>query len=326
MTYRGEISHAHLYPAQPDLHGLQSVGQTCTLSYREIRSQPETVYENSRSSFPLSPNPVYAAHQDPLPLGQHLAETNPTALLTLDFTVLRCNQALKDALSLCYNIEGRSIKDVLISADRERLPRLQNILRAELQQAIHLPPIRTGPPSSTFDITSATTGFEQRSEYWTFRLPNEQSRGFPISISLARASAYFLILTLVASSKLVVSATASSAQREWPSSQPHVSYPYQQSHRPQSSQGPSSDFSSYRRQSISSQPGHHTSTSSGSNSTVTPRSSLQGEGMKHLQLPPIRTSGLTVSTRSIKESASKGSPQSAKRSKRRRFDVNAMLG
>ena len=55
------------------------------------------------------------------------------------------------------------------------------------------------PAIEHLNIAHATAGFRTRSEYWTFRLPREQTRGFPISISLAKDGAHFVVLTLVQS-------------------------------------------------------------------------------------------------------------------------------
>ena len=79
-------------------------------------------------------------------------------------------------------------------------------MRAELREAAHSAHIRGGqsshaimPAIEHLDIAHATAGFRTRSEYWTFRLPREQTRGFPISISLAKDGAHFVVLTLVQS-------------------------------------------------------------------------------------------------------------------------------
>ena len=55
------------------------------------------------------------------------------------------------------------------------------------------------PAIEHLDIAHATVGFRTRSEYWTFRLPREQTRGFPVSISLAKDGGHFVVLTLVQS-------------------------------------------------------------------------------------------------------------------------------
>lgn len=350
VTYGGESSHPHLYQGQPQILGLQGSDQRAqprTLSYREIRSHPETSYGNSRATYSQPSTNVYSSTHDPLPSNQSIPETNPIAILTMDFVVLRSNYSFSEALSLRSNVEGRSIKDLLITSDREKLQRLQNSLSGELQEKAHLPSIGSSIPGPTFDILSATAGFQQRPEYWTFRLPNDQSRGFPVSISLARTSTYFLVLSLVASSK-PPPLTLQSTTRGWAPPLPSpVSVQSMRSpgldHHPMSQmalgyqtaptahQQVIQPITTYRRSPP--QPlGSNTSPSTGSAGTA--RSSLHGsdvprDNLRHLQLPPIRTSGISGSSRSGDKggtaSSAKGSPQSAKRKKRRRVDLGEIL-
>lgn len=352
MTYAGEGSHPHLYTGQSQLLGLQDSDQRPqprTLSYREIRSHPETSYEKSHASFGQASSNGYASAHDPLPSNQSIPENNPTAMLTMEFVVLGSNYSFSEALSLRSSVEGRSIKDLLIPSDREKLQRLQNSLRGELQEKAHLPSTRSSIPGPTFDILSATAGFQQRPEYWTFRLPHDQSRGFPVSISLARTSTYFLVLTLVAGSKPPPLALHSTS-RGWapplpspvsapsmrspgldhhPISRPTLGYPTAPPNHPPVVQ----PITTYRRSPPQPQD-HQTSPSSGSAGTAP--SSLQGsdvprDSLRHLQLPPIRTSGISGSSRPGDKGrgdgmgSSKGSPQSAKRKKRRRVDLGEIL-
>jgi len=353
VTYGGESSDPHLYTGQSQLLGLQSSDQRPqprTLSYREIRSHPETSYGNSRASFSQASSNGYASTHDPLPSNQTIPENNPTAILTMEFVVLASNYSFSEALSLRSSVEGRSIKDLLIPSDREKLQRLQNSLSGELQEKAHLPSIRSSIPGPTFDILSATAGFQQRPEYWTFRLPNDQSRGFPVSISLAKTSTYFLVLTLVAGSRpppLALHATT----RGWAPPLPspvsvqsmrspgldhhhisHMALGYQTA--PPNLQQVIQPTTTYRRSPPQPQD-NKTSPSTGSAGTA--RSSLPGsdvprDNLRHLQLPPIRTSGISGSSRSGDKgrgdgmgSSAKGSPQSAKRKKRRRVDLGEIL-
>ena len=362
VTYGAESSHPQLYPAQAEYLGLQGSDQRSqprTLSYREIRSHPETMYASSRAPFNQSSSTGYSHSHDPLPASQSIPETSPIALLTLDFIIQRSNFAFSTALSLCSSVEGRSIKELLISSDREKLQRLQNSLGAELQDKAHLPPLRASLPGAPFDLLAATAGFQQRPEYLTFHLPNGQSRGFPVSISLARTTTSFLVLSLVATTKapLTLSHAPTAHRGGWTPALPSpvptqslrspgleysttapLALSYQSVAPPHQlvTQSPlPATIAAYRR----SPPDVRTSPSTASTSTA--RSSMHGSGhgsgssvhgsdvpsdrLRHLQLPPIRTSEIS-STRSEKGrekglSSSKGSPQSSKRKKRRRVDI-----
>ncbi|MCJ1283238.1 hypothetical protein MMC26_002566 [Xylographa opegraphella] len=319
------------------MQGSDPSAQPRNLTYREIRSQPESLYGASQPSQFITPsNPSHPSYQDALPSNHGIPQTSPIALLTLDFVVLQSNYAFSEALSLGYNFQGRPLRDLLIASDRDKLQRLQNSFRAELHDSAHLPPVRSTFPGGIFDVLSSTSGFQQRPEYWTFHLPDGQSRGFPISVSLARTTTYFLVLTLVAHAKPAMAPSMPISNGAWNppvpslsslSLQQPMSYPPGAQH---SSNAP--DLTSYRRQSVSSQTGSGYSPTSGSVSTRTARSSMQSPKMARasLKLPPIRTSGIAESPRSdadrSKGGSAKGSPQSAKRMKRRRVEIGEICG
>ena len=89
-------------------------------------------------------------------------------------------------------------------AGRGRIELLQSTIAAELRDAahsVHIRGVRSShaivPAIETLDIADATAGFRTWSEYWIFRLPQEQTQGFPISISLAHCGTYFVVLTLI---------------------------------------------------------------------------------------------------------------------------------
>ncbi|MCJ1381118.1 hypothetical protein MMC17_004227 [Xylographa soralifera] len=340
VNFGGENTLAHLYPAQsepPMLQGSDPSAQPRNLTYREIRSQPESLYGIAQPSQFVNPsNPGHPSYQDALPSNHSIPQTSPIALLTLDFVVLRSNYAFSEALSLGYNFQGRPLRDLLISSDRDKLHRLQNSFRAELHDSAHLPPVRSTIPGGVFDVMSSTSGFQQRPEYWTFHLPDGQSRGFPISVSLARTTTDFLVLTFVAHAKPAIATILPASHGGWNPPVTSLSslslqqpIPYQPA-----AQLPSNapDIASYRRQSVSSQTGSGYSPPSGSVSTRTARSSMQSPELARasLKLPPIRTSGLAESPRSdadrSKAGSAKGSPQSAKRMKRRRVEIGEICG
>ena len=366
------------------LQGSSQRGHHRTLSYRELRSQPDSPYGDpmdERSSLNRGFNPGFPgmmASQDGMaPRGlraiRYLPEINPTALLTLDFIICRSNHAFSDALALRTSAEGRLLNDLVILSEKEKIQRLQNNLRAEMHESTQAPYLRTsineyvsGNNPEEQDIFESTAGFEPRSEYWTFRLPNGQSRGYPISISLAKTDAYFVVLTLVSSTKPMPIMPASQGTWIHPTSVPssvhggHPVYSDRLVERPRSretntmglpyqGQAPKSvpegypngsrgmessygqDLRQYRQQSPS-----QTYDSGSAGSAETNRSSPHGyeipeEGLRHLQLPPIRTGSRRDSGRleSSKTGASswkdKVDPQSGKRKKRRRVDIGEML-
>lgn len=183
-------------------------GRRRSKTYRELRSQPETPCGDARprTSDPAFSQqgyvPVSTIYPSP-PSNTYLNESIPTVLLTPDFVVAQHNRALSNALSLSFTARGQTLLDLVVPAEREKIQRLQSVMRAELREAIHMrggqSSHATLPAVEHLDIAQATAGFRTRSEYWSFRLPREQTRGFPISISLAKDGALFVVLTLVQS-------------------------------------------------------------------------------------------------------------------------------
>ena len=393
-SYGSEYAHPQLYPAQSDsiaLEGSSQRSQYRPASYRELRSLPDSPYggvQDNRAALSRSVIPAYP-NVDPSrdirnnsqseALIKRLPEVNPTALLTLDFVVSQSNAAFIDALALRSQAEGKVLKDLVIPSEKEKIKRLQSSLTAEMHSSLQTPYFRSsaneyasGASPEEQDLFECTAGFQPRSEYWTFRLPNGQSRGYPISISLARTNAYFVVLTLVSSTNPPMTLASPAHQGAWTPSPPNSSHgiqsPYSQrlverprrsevapttnpyqSYAPKSvpenlDRGPrgqdsplDQDFSQYRPRSSSQT--HDSRTPPSVGSTGTTRSSLHGsdvpqESIRHLQLPPIRTSTVKEGGKAMQSnvdsstrisSPAKASPQSGKRKKRRRVDIGEML-
>lgn len=305
--------------------------------------------------------------------------------------VVQHNHALGEALSLSFTARGQALLDLVVPAGKERIHRLQASMRAELHDfGLAKGAVNTQgsmPAMEDVDIAQATAGFRTRSEYWTFRLPQEQSRGFPISISLARNGSCFVILTLVQSTMQSPPAQYSFANTPMLGSPPLqlIQSPPKTGHSFQSDDYHRTDLSDigvpYLISSASSTldeqilqaPSHYNlaqykqisppnplqsipftvartdSSSSGTGSDI-PRNSpalqnqaLSRDSLRHLQLPPIRTTP-TSDPNSNENSAMNGkdptarrrnpsgtpspgrsSPHSSKRKKRRRVEIGDIL-
>ena len=403
MTLRGD-SYGDVYGTQggPALAAAQSGHKSKT--YRELRSQPETPYidQRSRTSNPaFSPHVQYMGgsfgYASTAPAASYRSDFIPTVLLTADFIVAQHNRAFSDALSLQITARGQTLLDLVVSAEREKIRRLQALMRAELQNAIRsahkhgdLNMPNTMPSIEQLDILRATSGFQTRSEYWTFRLPRDQSRGFPISISLARDGGHFIVLTLIqsASSLQTIPSPPPLQQGSMLSStgtgnMPSTSHSLYQGHQPNHSQhqrhhrNSPSDVgipylnspmpSSLEDQLLPPQPSHslaqfkqisppssiqmpsmpyptpRTNSSSSASGSEIPRSSpghqhraLQRDNLRHLQLPPIRTTPTSNpdiskqpshrrANQNDTPSPARSSPHSGKRKKRRRVEIGDML-
>ncbi len=396
MAFGSEYPHTELYSNPNGVLSDSQSGRRRSKTYRELRSQPEIPYVDQlpRTSDPAFSQQQYlqgtAAYAISPPTSTFLNESIPTVLLTPDFVVAQHNRAFTDALSLSFTARAQTLLDLVVPAEREKIQRLQSVMRAELRDAAHSSYMRGGqssrasmPAIEHLDIAHATAGFRTRSEYWTFRLPREQTRGFPISISLAKDGAHFVVLTLVQSTSslqaiqspplhqlgrsppILPSSTVRSMQsptqqvlphhthRRIPSSDVTIPYMLSSTSPPYDEQmlqyQPSLGLAQYKQNSPPRHPSlpySTTRTDSGSSgSSDIPRSSpshhhqsLNGDNLRHLQLPPIRTAP-TSDPSAAKEtsrrrhqtetpSPSRSNPHSnnsVKRKKRRRVDIEGLL-
>lgn len=379
MAFGSDYAHAEPYPNRVGVLSVAQPGRRRSKSYRELRSQPETSFgsQRPRTSDPAFTNqqqfqgPTRLPHS---PTASYLSESIPTVLLTPEFVVAQHNYAFADALSLSYTAEGHALADLVIPSEREKIQRLQTILRAELLDAAHLPPLygsrdaRTSMPAiEELDIAHATSGFCTRSEYWMFRGSEGQSRGFPITVSLARTGAYFVVLTLVQNTGSLkafpsprTSHNVRTSQLSSPSSTQAASSPSLDRHPHQPLPytaplpSPSSDQRTLLMQPSHMQPSHSLGTleqyrqrspprssalpyglartSSSSDTSHGPQVHAPQDSLRHLQLPPIRTSGGDVggeprrlSGGRSQTSSGKQSPVSGRKKKRRRVEIGDML-
>ena len=215
IAFGSDYARGDMYSGQAGVLSDMAPDHRRSKTYRELRSQPEIPYIDQR---PGTSGSGYSDHQylrgsvahAAPPTQASLSDSIPTVLLSPDFVVAQHNRAFSDALSLPFTARGQTLLDLVVPSEREKIQRLQAVMRAELRDAAHPAFMRGGPSSlgsmpaiEHLDIAHATAGFRTRSEYWTFRLPREQSRGFPISISLARDGANFVVLTLVQSTSAI---------------------------------------------------------------------------------------------------------------------------
>ncbi|KAL8714328.1 MAG: hypothetical protein Q9220_001659 [cf. Caloplaca sp. 1 TL-2023] len=372
--------HAEAYANQTGMIPLTEAGRPRSKSYRELRSQPDGFFSSQR---PRTSDAAYGNHHAhgtsrvPMsPISSYVSESIPTVLLTPDFRVAQHNHVFADALAIQTSLKGYALLDLVVPADREKIHRVQTALRAEMLDSAHLPPlngrfdsITSMPYIEDLNIGQATAGFCTRSEYWSFRLPGDRSRGFPISISLARGPGHFVVLTLVHSiassgalpsphgSSHVASPTSAHAMRSptldhYPMHGHHTNGTSRQyaTQLPITVSKASADrtllahshgLAQYRQtsppQPTAVLPYGHSRTNSGSE---IPRSSPTSypddprDNLRHLQLPPIRTSGSDINgSRSSeprrgssgKGTPIRGSPQSGRKKKRRRVEIGDML-
>ena len=369
VSYHNTYAHPEMFPGENTVISVAQADRPRSKSYRELRSQPDALYATQR------PRTSDAVYYDPQQLygmssarSSFLPNTTPTVLLTPEFTVAQQNRAFADTLALPYTARGWQLLDLVLPSEREKVNRVQTLLRAELQAANPMYPrdgnydSRSGmPPIESLDVGLATSGFKTRSEYWTFRISHDQSRGFPISITLARTSTYFVVLTLIQRASPPQSILSPTFSQPMASPgfdrRPSQTVPAggMQNHRLSYSaavpdniplQLQPSHSLSLEQYSQRSPPRGSISYAS-SQKTSSPESARSGQVQykdgpvdhQHLQLPPIRTKATAAvmepkrrgSDRSQRSSASgKGSPMSAsphssRKKKRRRVEIGEIL-
>ena len=353
----GDYSHPHLYPAQSDLLAPNHAHPDQYRSgapYRELRphvdpyardiqighSAPNQDPRQAYSSQPHTSGTCYGPK-----LIRDLSEVNATALLTLDFVIVRSNESFRNALSLRSHAEDKRLKDLVLPSEKEKIQRLQGSLQSEMRSSGQSPFYQ-----NSGDLYESIANFQSRSEYWTFRLPNGQSRGYPVSVSLARTDSFFVVLTLV-SNVNQAAPLHNVPQNLWgtptssltPPQPGYNDHPFDsrtyQSYVSNSAnellQPSRGESSQYRQRSPSNPLGSGYSPSTGSSGT---RSSLGAsdvptESLRHLQLPPIRVSetsaprGKDRKEEKTKSSAkpSQASPNTDKRKKRRKVEIGDIL-
>ena len=355
----GDYSHPHLYPAQSELLAQNHAHPDqyrSGASYRELRPHTDPYARgaqiarsapNSNPHQPYSGQPHGSTTYGPK-LIRDLSEVNSTALLTLDFVIVRCNESFRNALSLRSSAEDKKLKDLVLPSEKEKIQRLQGSLQGEMRSSGSTPFFQ-----SNGDLYESIANFQSRSEYWTFRLPNGQSRGYPVSVSLARTDSFFVVLTLVSNVNPAAPSSLNNVhQNLWgtptssltPPQPGYNDHPFDsrtyQSYISNSAnellQPSRAESAQYRQRSPSNPQGSGYSPSTGSSGTT--RSSLHGsdvptENLRHLQLPPIRVSetstprGKERREERIKPSSKPGqaSPGTDKRKKRRKVEIGDIL-
>ena len=366
--YAANYPHPDLFPVESTIISVAQSDRPRSKSYRELRSQPDAVYTAQR---PKTSDAIYYGNQqlygsNSTATSSFLPSTTPTVLLTPDFVVAQHNRAFADVLALPYTARGWRLADLVVPNDQEKVSRARTLLRGELQSANSLYALdsqydsRAGmPPIESLDVGLATSGFKTQSEYWTFRLPPDKSRGFPISITLARTSTFFVVLTLIQraspthsvlsptfaqpmtstgfdrrGSQIIPSGGLQSHRLSYSAAVPDsTGIQFQPSH--------SSSLEQYSKRSpprgsVSYPSDQKTSSPESVRSSQVPYGNSAGD-QQHLQLPPIRTKASNAvepkrrgSDRSQQSATSgKVSPMSASnhssRKKKRRLEIGEIL-
>ena len=178
-------------------------------SFRSLRSQTS---EDSPTYSASTPGAYASAAPLQSPFGTHFPPTPSsirpsyevaTALLNLDFVIIRANRPFQQIMLPGLDIRGRQIADIAAPADNESFQAIRNRLRTEREsrEPAYMPPIvQPGQDPveriSEAEVDQYTEGFSDRSYTWTHTQLGSASQQFPVRIRLGKASSYFIVVTL----------------------------------------------------------------------------------------------------------------------------------
>jgi len=153
-------------------------------------------YGMLRSPFSAHPIPPRAS-------GSRLGFEVATALLDLDLIIIRANRPFEEIMLRGQVARGRHVAEIATPADAEGFQTIRNRLRAEREarEPAYMPPIQQlgQDPVSQIperDAEQYTEGFSDRTYSWTYASPRVAAETFPVRLRLAKASTYFVMLTL----------------------------------------------------------------------------------------------------------------------------------
>ena len=127
------------------------------------------------------------------------------AFLNLDLRVLKPNRTFDELVAPGSTTQDRNLVDLLDRSHREAIQQLRHNLRDERErrEPAYLPPIFTDRDNEAVrslteaDVERVTRGYLDRTDAWTFVLPNTRRVSYNARIRLSRTSAFFVTLVLL---------------------------------------------------------------------------------------------------------------------------------
>ena len=180
-----------------------------TDSLRSLRSQANDGSSgmalqppSSLPSMPsLQPSASYLRLHRPGP--ELSAAEIPTAYLNLDLSFLRANGPFQQILSPGQQVVGRRVSEVAVSVDSENFESISERLKAErdAREPAYMPPIMQAGYDpvqgvNDADVDRLTYGFSDRTYTWQRSLSAGGTERFPARVRLAKATSYFVVITL----------------------------------------------------------------------------------------------------------------------------------
>ncbi|TKA33717.1 hypothetical protein B0A50_00553 [Salinomyces thailandicus] len=196
-------------PSQPGVRPIAGVRHRRGESFRSLRSQTSDGSPSYTASTPSTYLPTvprqspYGMQLPPTPSSAHPTYDVATALLNLDFVIIRANRPFQQIMLPGQDLRGRQIADVAAPADNEGFQSIRNRLRTEREarEPAYMPPIMQLGQDPVQDMPEAeaeqyTHGFQDNTYTWTHTRLGPASQQFPVRVRLAKANTYFVVVTL----------------------------------------------------------------------------------------------------------------------------------
>jgi len=179
-------------------------------SIHSMTSEESSSYGPPTPSFlPRPPVPFQTPLSFPSPAYRHVTSPSmepevPTALLDLDFVILRANASFQQIMADDRDLTRSRLHEIAAPADSESFMSIRSRLRGEREarQPSYLPPIVSSgedPLGGVLDrdVEALTRGFSDQTYTWVqLKSGPRGAQTFPARVRLAKAATYFAVVTL----------------------------------------------------------------------------------------------------------------------------------
>lgn len=178
-------------------------------SFRSLRSQgseasgvaTSPTYSNPRPTTNLQPRYGFQAPSAPNPSSRSYEV--PTAYLDLDLIIVKANSPFRQIMLGGQEVVRRQLHEIAAPVDGQSFEIIRNRLRAEREarEPLYMPPLILPGHDPLFgalevDVDQYTRGFDDHTYTWTQTRAGPAGQSFPARVRLAKASSYFVTVTL----------------------------------------------------------------------------------------------------------------------------------
>lgn len=178
-------------------------------SFRSLRSQGSEgsiaanspTYSAPRATTALQPPFGFQPPSVPSPSGRGYEV--PTAYLDLDLNIIKANPPFRQILLGGQEVARRQLSEFAAPADGQTFQTIKNRLRAEREgrEPLYMPPLILPGHDPLLgalevDVDRYTRGFDDHTYTWTQTQMGSAGQTFPARVRLAKASSYFVTVTL----------------------------------------------------------------------------------------------------------------------------------